>query len=222
MVIGCTRLCGGIDAKSPPQKHKYSTPKIRSSYFKGAGTISTMPASITSDTFLKCSIPIISVGFSVKSFVALGASCCASALSGLGWAVSALPAHQVIASSGECGFMIFWVDYRARLINTSMSNREFLQSIYDTVRSMGLVQSQYEFGKLCGRKQSWLSCAKSMDRQMSIGALVTLAVNLERIPIETLPRKLRPMRKQLVSAIWSIIETQGSQRAAVSDLSGGR
>jgi hypothetical protein len=110
--------------------------------------------------------------------------------------------------------MIFWVDYRARLINTAMSNKEFLQSIYDTVRSMGLVQSQYEFGKLCGRKQSWLSCAKSMDRQMSVGALVSLAVNLEQMPIETLPRKLRPMRKQLVSAIWSMIETQGSQRAA--------
>jgi hypothetical protein len=173
-----------------------------------------MPASITSNNFLKCSIPIISVSFRVKSFVALGASCCASALSGLGWAVSALPAHQIVASSGECGFMIFWVDYWARLINTSMSNREFLQSIYDTVRSMGLVQSQYEFGKLCGRKQSWLSCAKSMDRQMSIGALVSLAMNLEQMPIETLPRKLRPMRKQLVSSIWGMIETQGSQRAA--------
>ncbi len=57
---------------------------------------------------------------------------------------------------------------------------------------------------------------------MSIGALVTLAVNLEQMPIESLPRKLRPMRKQLVSSIWSMIETQGSQRAAVSDLSGGR
>ena len=79
---------------------------------------------------------------------------------------------------------------------------------------MVLVQSQYEFGKLCGRKQSWLSCVKSMDRQMSVGALVSLAVNLEQMPIETLPRKLRPMRKQLVSAIWSMIEMQGSQRAA--------
>ena len=101
-----------------------------------------------------------------------------------------------------------------RLINTSMSNKEFLQSIYDTVRSMGLVESQYEFGELCGRKQSWFSCAKSTNRQMSVGALVSLAVSLDQIPADRVPRKLRPIRKQLVSSIWSMVQAQGSQRAA--------
>ena len=95
-----------------------------------------------------------------------------------------------------------------------MSNKEFLQSIYDTVRSMGLVQSQYEFGERCGRKQSWFSCAKSSDRQMSVGALVSLAVSLEQLPTERVPRKLRPMRKQLVTSIWSMIQAHGSQRTA--------
>jgi len=95
-----------------------------------------------------------------------------------------------------------------------MSNKEFLQSIYDTVRSMGLVESQYEFGELCGRKQSWFSCAKSSDRQMSVGALVSLAVRLDQLPIERVPRKLRPMRKELVNSIWNKIEAQGSRRSA--------
>ena len=111
------------------------------------------------------------------------------------------------------------------LINTRMSNREFLQTIYESVRSIGLVQSQYEFGELCGRKQSWFSCAKSSDRQMSVGALVSLAVRLDQLPIERVPRKLRPMRKELVNSIWNKIEAQGSQRSAwvfVSTLRLGR
>jgi hypothetical protein len=95
-----------------------------------------------------------------------------------------------------------------------MSNKEHLQSIYETVRTMGLVQSQYEFGKLCGRKESWFSCAKSTDRQMSMGALVSLAVSLDQIPTERVPRKLRPMRKELVNSIWNMVEAQGSQRSA--------
>ena len=79
---------------------------------------------------------------------------------------------------------------------------------------MGLVHSQYEFGELCGRKQSWFSCAKSTDRQMSIGALVSLAVSLDQMPTERVPRNLRPMRKELVNSLWSMIEEQGSQRSA--------
>ena len=79
---------------------------------------------------------------------------------------------------------------------------------------MGLVQSQYEFGKLCGRKESWFSCAKSTNRQMSIGALVSLAVSLDHMPTGRVPLKLRPMRKELVNSIWNMIELQGSQRSA--------
>lgn len=104
--------------------------------------------------------------------------------------------------------------FHSRLINIRMSNKEFLQSIYETVRTIGLVQSQYEFGELCGRKQSWFSCAKSSDRQMSMGALVSLAVRLDQVPIERVPRKLRPMRRELVNSIWNKIEAQGSRRSA--------
>ena len=114
----------------------------------------------------------------------------------------------------RCRESRFKDQFRNHLINTHMSNREFLQSIYETVRTMGLVQSQYEFGELCGRKQSWFSCAKSTDRQMSMGALVSLAVSLDRMPTDRVPRKLRPMRRELVNSIWGMIEAQGSQRLA--------
>lgn len=95
-----------------------------------------------------------------------------------------------------------------------MTNKQFLQSIYDTVKSLGIVKSQYEFGYLCGRDQSWFSCAKSVDRQMSVGAMVSLAVNLQNLPPEQISRKARPHVKKLVTSIWKLVEAQGTQRAA--------
>ena len=47
-----------------------------------------------------------------------------------------------------------------------------------------------------------------------MGALVSLAVRLDQVPIERVPRKLRPMRKELVNLIWNKIEAQGSRRSA--------
>ena len=89
----------------------------------------------------------------------------------------------------------------------------FLQSIYDTMRSMGIVKSQYEFGRLCGRKESWLSCAKSENRSMSTAALVSLAVNLERLPPERIPRGARPHLKQLISSLWMLVQENGLRGA---------
>ena len=95
-----------------------------------------------------------------------------------------------------------------------MTNKQFLQSIYDTVKSLGIVTSQYEFGYLCGRDQSWFSCAKSVDRQMSVGAMVSLAVSLQNLPPERVSRSARPNVKKLVAEIWKMIEAQGSRQAA--------
>ena len=89
-----------------------------------------------------------------------------------------------------------------------MTNKQFLQSIYDTVHSLGLVHNQYEFGELCGRKQSWLSCAKSNNREMSIGAMVSLAVNLQNLAPDRLPSKSRTHVRALVKSIWSFIEAR--------------
>jgi hypothetical protein len=94
-----------------------------------------------------------------------------------------------------------------------MTNKQFLQSIYEIIHSLGIVQNQYEFGYLCGRKESWLSCAKSVDRAMSVGAMVSLAVNLDQLPPDRIPRGARPHIKQLVKSLWSLIEANGLQRA---------
>ena len=42
------------------------------------------------------------------------------------------------------------------VINTCMENKQKLQTLFDQVRDLGVVRTQYEFGILCGRDKSWL------------------------------------------------------------------
>ena len=99
-------------------------------------------------------------------------------------------------------------------INRFMSNKQFLQSLYDDVKSMGIVTSQYQFGLLCGRDQSWFSCAKSVNRSMSLSAIVSLTVSLQNLPQERVSRKVRPQLKKLISSLWEMVEAHGSQNHA--------
>jgi hypothetical protein len=86
--------------------------------------------------------------------------------------------------------------------------------MYDTVKSLGIVTSQYQFGHLCGREQSWFSCAKSVDRKMTVGAMVSLAVSLQNLPPQQVSKTARPHVKKLIAEIWKMIEAHGSQNAA--------
>ena len=95
-----------------------------------------------------------------------------------------------------------------------MSNKQFLQSLYDDVKSMGIVTSQYQFGYLCGRDQSWFGCAKSVNRSMTIGALVSLAVSLQNLPPEKIARTDRVQLKRLIASLWEAVEAHGTKRVA--------
>jgi hypothetical protein len=99
-----------------------------------------------------------------------------------------------------------------------MQNKDFLQALYDGTRHLGLVKSQYEFGYLCGRKESWLSCAKSVDRSMPLDALVILAVNLEGLIPDRLPRSRQAEAKKLVRNLWDIIRAAAEAQADLRSL----
>lgn len=87
-----------------------------------------------------------------------------------------------------------------------MQNKHFLQTLYDGTRHLGLVKSQYEFGYICGKKESWLSCAKSVDRAMPLDAMVILAVSLENMIPSRLPKSRQPEAKKLVRSLWEIVK----------------
>jgi hypothetical protein len=94
-----------------------------------------------------------------------------------------------------------------------MQKKDFLQTLYDGTRHLGIVKSQYEFGYLCGRKESWLSCAKSVDRSMPLDALVILAVSLEGLIPKRLPKSRQPEAKKLVRGLWEIIKAKAETQA---------
>lgn len=91
-----------------------------------------------------------------------------------------------------------------------MNNSHYLQTIYENVRACGLVTSQYGFGRLCGRKDSWYSSAKSSNRPMTLAAMITLAMNIERLPIERIPRSKRKQVKELTKTLWLLVESKAT------------
>ena len=87
-----------------------------------------------------------------------------------------------------------------------MTNKDYIQTLYECVRDLGLVSSQYEFGRLCGRKESWLSASKCLDRPMTLGALVTLAYNLERKSHDHSTVAKQRQIKDLTDTVWMLVE----------------
>ncbi len=110
-------------------------------------------------------------------------------------------------------FFKHWLCNECRLLNSDMQKKDFLQTLYDGTRHLGIVKSQYEFGYLCGRKESWLSCAKSVDRSMPLDALVILAVSLEGLIPKRLPKSRQPEAKKLVRGLWEIIKAKAETQA---------
>ena len=92
-------------------------------------------------------------------------------------------------------------------------NSLYLQTLYENVRSLGLVTSQYDFGHLCGRKDSWFSSAKSSGRPMPIAAMITLAVNIEQLPADRIPRSKRKKVKELTKTLWLMVESKAISTA---------
>ena len=99
-----------------------------------------------------------------------------------------------------------------------MNNKDFLQTLYDGTRHLGLVKSQYEFGHICGRNNSWFSCAKSVNRTMPLDALVILAVSLEQLIPIRLPKSRQPEAKKLVKSLWGIVRSAAEAQADLRSL----
>ena len=65
-----------------------------------------------------------------------------------------------------------------------------ITAIYQQLHKIGIVKSQYDFSRLCGRKKTWFSSIKSRNRALSVAALYTLAGNLKRQSQQPSPLQL--------------------------------
>lgn len=64
-----------------------------------------------------------------------------------------------------------------------MKTEKEIYPIYDELKHQGIISNQCEFSRLCGRTPMWFSAIKSRNLPISIGALVTLANNIEMLSI---------------------------------------
>lgn len=80
------------------------------------------------------------------------------------------------------------------------------QMIYEQLRSSGVVHSQYEFSRLCGRCVSWFSSSRCQQREITTAALTNLAINLEariigeKCAIRT--QRLRDLARRVRREMW--------------------
>ena len=56
--------------------------------------------------------------------------------------------------------------------------RTKILDLYGFLRDAGVVESQYDFSRLCGRSPSYASSLKSQGKEISLAAMASLARNL--------------------------------------------
>jgi len=81
-----------------------------------------------------------------------------------------------------------------------------LTKLFSQCKSLGIVKSQYEFSRLCGRQQSWYSASKCRNVQISTDAAVTLSVMIEKRAREELPEDIRPYALNLSRLLLETIK----------------
>ena len=81
-----------------------------------------------------------------------------------------------------------------------------LTKLFGQCKSLGIVKSQYEFSRLCGRQQSWYSASKCRNVQISTDAAVTLSVMIEKRAREELPENIRPYALNLSRLLLETIK----------------
>jgi len=91
-------------------------------------------------------------------------------------------------------------------------NTPFSQTLYENCRALGLVDSQYEFSELCGRKTTWFSANKSRDLPISTTAALTLSIRLRERANNELPRHLQPTARKLSGMLMDWVVEQSKEK----------
>ena len=90
----------------------------------------------------------------------------------------------------------------------TIKSQTLLTKLFGQCKSLGIVKSQYEFSRLCGRRQSWYSASKCRNVQISTEAAVTLSVMIEKRAREELPEDIRPYALNLSRLLLETIKEQ--------------
>ncbi len=86
-----------------------------------------------------------------------------------------------------------------------------LDNIFENCREIGLVNTQYEFSELCGRRTTWFSASKARHLPISTDAAVNLSVRLKECA-GSLGYKQARLAKQLSRQLLEMV-TERAGRA---------
>lgn len=66
------------------------------------------------------------------------------------------------------------------MLNNYMNEKHPLQTIYEELLEMKIVENQLDFSVMCGRTTAWFSCIKARRLPITSDAALTLAFKLRR------------------------------------------
>ena len=66
------------------------------------------------------------------------------------------------------------------MLNKFMKEKHPIQSIYEKLLELGIIENQTDFSIMCGRTPAWFSCLKARNLSITADAALTLAYKLRR------------------------------------------
>ena len=133
------------------------------------------------------------------------------------------PAISLLAKQKPTEKDFLFLTYAMRLISNEQvatkddGHKQYLQSIYDQVRELGAVKSQYEFSALCERKEKWLSFKKAINREFPLGAMVAPAYSVERLRQTQIDDARKQDANSLIDYLWTQIREKAKAQTADAD-----
>lgn len=93
-----------------------------------------------------------------------------------------------------------------------MKNEQILDSIYQDVKALGLVNNQWDFSIMCGRTPAWFSCIKARNLLMTTDAVLTLSHNIRMKAQNTVDESTYAQAVALSDKLVALAQTQIEQK----------
>ena len=93
-----------------------------------------------------------------------------------------------------------------------MNNTQFLSQLYESVQALGLVETQDDLSRLCGRAPTWFSSIKARNIPMSTSAAIALKMRLSNEIATDMPRRLKPLAKQVTETLEAFAQARSLKR----------
>ena len=87
------------------------------------------------------------------------------------------------------------------LLNKHMNNKLFLTQIYTSLQTLGLVETQDDLSRLCGRAPAYISSIKARNIPLSTSAALALRMRIDERISKDMPRRLKPLARQTAAIL---------------------